>query len=77
MNPIVKDVAHFISDGKKFLQVSPHKVSGSKWRVEFHFDGDQPENRDYECDHEQFMRWWKHTGTYIRHCGDAFADINE
>ncbi len=77
MNPIVKDVVHFISDGKTFLQVSPRKVNGSKWRVEFHFDGDQSENRDYECDQQQFMGWWKHTCAYIRQCSGAFADIDE
>ncbi|MFH1268153.1 MAG: hypothetical protein ABIK89_20740 [Planctomycetota bacterium] len=76
MNPLLEDAVSFLQAGKKFTGIHPEKIGEANREVEFFFTDQTSDVRQYECDHQTFMGWWKHTCVYLRHVADAFEAAN-
>ncbi len=66
MNPIMQATLDLIDQGKQITRIIPEKNSRSNKKVTFEFSDNTSEELQVNCDHETFMRWWKHMVAYIR-----------
>jgi hypothetical protein len=71
MSPIFLDLAAFMYEGKKITRISPEgKTAGETRKVLFVFDDGSEIEKEYNCDHQQFMKWWKGISDYWRHVAE-------
>jgi hypothetical protein len=74
-NPLLRVTLDYLSQGKRFEQITPERLPKSRKRkVTFHFADGTEEVRAFEGDHATFMKWWKDTSAYLRRMADAFGE---
>ena len=76
MNPLLLDAADFVHRGRELSQVEPDKTGVASRRVRFVFRDGTAETRSYQCNHAQFMDWWKQTAAFLRAAATAFGDTD-
>ena len=70
MNPILQDILAFVHDGRQFREFRSEKTPAGR-RVTYVFPSGPAENREYQCDDQTFLAWWREAEEQLREMAEA------